>query len=666
MEPPKSGPTASRQTGSFATAILAALLFGALTALVEPPWPHIERSSFGHLILTAAHLFPLIVLSLVSRPGSAKQWLACLVASLGSVGLALHAGLSATIVESIDAGAVLSGDTALALSGIFLSTAAVPIGLLLVHRRRSAGLATYLWVPTVTGAASQALWFGLVRLVQGASGIELWFAARIIIHGALGLTAGFLFGGARIFRPLPYPSHWGGVTELLISRLPHALPIALLLTGGFVVSGILRVAAELSDTTRLVTVRLDDYFLSLTNLRRAEQAALVYPGLFSDLERSRNALLGAASFDPELTKRTGTMLQEIERKTSGSNSGSDFRDAVISVDRRLLANGEPFFLEPHTMGEGQGLFKFLFRYRVERRGRYGLEGGRSVPVIRLRRLDDILVDTPYTGLSYPGIGTVLMDHIDEVVLRSDAALFSGDALALNPDEGRFAATALRMRKERRGALENATGGALPRDALEKLAAFSDQWRGLADLTHIRQKMDVATLSAYDALTEAVALETEVHEARHALDGPLPTTLPELEELSAGPLAGPAVSEIRAYLTEIIDGPLGPGFGLSTLAKMIIGPDARANAYFFAAMVIIEGLWGEKVRRPDIVERQSAVGVSAVVMPITPDHPGWLSYSRIHGACSDLAALDAEELKARAVGLFEAFFHEEYVSIRRRR
>jgi hypothetical protein len=664
MDLPKRGPASSVQMGSPVTALLAALLFGTLTVLVEPPWSYIERSSFGYLILTAAHFFPLFVLSLRSRQGGVGLWVSTLLASVGSVALCLHAGLSHTIVENIDAGMILSPKTLLAVLEIFLSSAAVPLGLITVLRFRAPGLAAYMLIPALFAGASQAIWFGLVRLAQGPGGIELWFASRIIIQLALGLAAGFLFAGARLHRPKPYPSHWGGFTELVISKMPNALPLTILIVSALMLSGVLRVGAELGDTTRLVTVRIDDYFLSLANLRRAEDADLVYPGLFEDLARSRNALLGAASFDPELVSRTRAMLKEIESDTGPEARANRFRDAVLSVNQRLLGAGAPFFLEPHTMGEPQRLVKFLFRYKIERRGRYGLEKGGSVPMLRLRRLDDILIDTPYTGLSYPGLGTVLMDHIDDTALRAYAPLFSDAALEPNPTEGRFAATARLMRQDRRDAILRALK--IADGSMKKLAAFSKRWGQLADLTGIRAKMDVPTLSAYDALTEAIARQTEVHESRHAFDNSLPSSLTELEELSAGPLKGQAISEIRAYLTEIIDGPLGPKFGLSTLAKMIIGPDARANAYFFASVVILEGLWGEKVRRPDIVETEGEDGPHTVLMPITRNHPGWLSYSRIHGAYADLSALDSETLRARALEVFKQLFGEEYRKVKRRR
>ncbi len=663
MDPQQRGPAPLRQTNSPVNAVITAVVFGTLTALVEPPWSYIDNTTSGHLFLTLAHLFPLLVLSLLARPGSLRQWVACGVAALGSIGLGLHAGLSASIVENIDAGGVFSNATALAILEILLSTVSIPFGLLLVCRRRSPGLAIHLAVPMTTAAVSQILWFGLARIVQGASGIEYWFATRIIIHLATGMTAGFLWAGARIFRPVTYPSHWGGFAEHLFSRLPSALPLSLLLSVALLASGAMRISAELSDTSRLITLRIDDYFLSLTNLRRAQDDDLVYPELYTDLAHTRDAVLGAAAFDPELAARTREMLQQIETPPAGAEA---FRDAVLSVNRRLLAAGEPFFLEPHTMGKDEKLWKFLFRYRIERRGRYEQSGGRSIPMLRLRRLDDILIDTPYTGLSYRNLGTVLMDHIDDTTLRSHAQLFKDSALKKDPEEGRFAVTALEMRRDRRGAIEAAIAEALPAGGLQRLAAFSDRWRTLADLSRIRARMDLETLAAYDALTEAIARQTEVHEARHGLDGPLPKTLTELDELSAGPLAAAAVSEIRAYLTEIIDGPLGPKFSLSTLGEMIIGPNARANAYFFAAMVIIEGLWGEKVRRPDIVEKEGEDGARSVVMPISPDHPGWLSYSRIYGAYATLSGLDPDELRTRAVTLFERLFDEEYRHIRRRR
>jgi len=98
--------------------------------------------------------------------------------------------------------------------------------------------------------------------------------------------------------------------------------------------------------------------------------------------------------------------------------------------------------------------------------------------------------------------------------------------------------------------------------------------------------------------------------------------------------------------------------------MITDRNARANAYLFAAIVILEGLWGEKIRRPDVLEQPGEDGPRWSFAKITPKHPGWLSYSRILGACADLSALPDKDLKQRARDLFKTLFKTEYKSIKR--
>jgi hypothetical protein len=202
--------------------------------------------------------------------------------------------------------------------------------------------------------------------------------------------------------------------------------------------------------------------------------------------------------------------------------------------------------------------------------------------------------------------------------------------------------------------------------LERLSVLSEYVQPMMDLSNVRERMDASTVAAYNHLTEILALQTEVHEARHAMDDGGARIPGCLRELRAGDLSAQATSEIRAYLTEIVDGPLGPKFGLSTVGELIIGENARANAYFFAAVTILEGLWGERIRRPDLVEREGAQGTRYIFLPISVRHPGWLSYSRIYGACLDLSALSDDALRTRARELFESLFKEEYVSVERRR
>jgi len=635
--------------------------FYVLLVLADPPWPGITAAPSSYAILALAYAWPLFVLSFNAVQGPLRRWAALGIASFGSCLLCLHGGLSSAVVIDLDVGTFISLNTFKAIAGVFLGVSAIPAGLLVALGFKQKKLYTFVFLPALFGALSQLGWFGLLQLVEGQSGIHFWLWSRMLIHAVVGMVAGILVGGSQIYRPTTFQTDWGGISEMLVKRLPRALPLAILVTLGLAAAGSARIAAEHADSSRFVTSRFDDYFLSLSNLRRAHQAQLVYPGLYQDLHRSRSALLGAASFDPELIRLLKPMLKSIERGKTGKTDQRQFKRSVLAVNRRLLAGGEPYFLEPHSINDGQWPMRFVLRYRVSGRARFRIEGGGSMPVIRLRRLDDILVDTPYTGLSYEGLGTVLMDHIDDVALRSYGRLFEPGATMRNPDDGRFQITRSMIRSDRKAALKQALlkQGIWHPKTLEQLAAIGTDWRQVIDVSGARRVMDAPTLVIYDALAELLAQQTEVHEARHAFDGEWTTSLDALEALTPAGLGPSAVQEVRAYLTEIIDGPLGPRFALSTVLKMIAGPGARANAYFFAAVLILEGLWGEKIRRPDFIEIEGPNGPKQIVAPITPEHPGWLSFSRILGAHSDLRALPPEALKAKAKSLFRVLFNEEY-------
>ncbi|MCP4604744.1 MAG: hypothetical protein GY847_30190 [Proteobacteria bacterium] len=649
-------------------AVVPPLFFYVLTNLARPPWPGIDPTGFGYGILSFSLAIPLMILSVPDIPGRSRRWVALVIASFASVFLCFHAGLSANLVFDMDVGTGPNKETIKAIVGIFLAVFVIPAGLLSILGFGRKKMTVYIFVSTLAGAVSQLAWFGIIRFIEGPGGIEFWLLSRVLIHTSIGLVAGVLAGGARLYRPVAYYSTWGGLSELILGRLPHALPFCILVTLGLFAAGSARIAAEHADSGRFITMRFDDYFLSMSNLHRARSAGLVYQGLLDDLNRSRRALLGAAYFDRELAELMVPMLREIEKKSTLEAKRGAFKRSTLAVNRRLLAVGEPFFLEPHTINEKGNTLNFLLRYTVSGRTRLKLMNGSSVPMLRLRRLDDILIDTPYTGLSYKGIGTILMDHIDDVALRSYGCLFAPGATEQNPNDGGFAVTRGLIRYDRREALAHALSqrGLNDDKALERIAALSQRWSQVTDISGVRAEMDTATLAAYDALAEILARQTEIHEARHAFDGEWEGIVLELEELSAKNLSRHAASEIRAYLTEMIDGHLGPKFALSTVCKMIAGQNARANAYFFAAVAILEGMWGEKIRRPDVVERESPNGPIQMVAPITVKNPGWLSYSRIHGAYTDLRNLPSKELKQRAQFLFERLFNEEYKNISRHR
>jgi len=651
-----------------AAALVPSALLWGLAELAEPTWPGIDPGLNGYALLSLGLALPLLVLCCRPLGSSLTDWISVTLASLATAALCLHAGLSAELTTDIDGGTGPSSFTWVSAAACFLAALSIPAGLLAARRTAVERVAAQIAIPAVAGAGGQLAWFGLVRLVEGPTGLEYWLWSRVLIHALVGALAGLLAGGARLFRPAEQLASIAGPVELLLRRLPNRLAVSVVLLVGLAASGAVRVSAELSENGRFVTDRLDDYFLALSNLYRAQEEGLAYPELYDDLDRAHRALGGAADFDPELPRLLEQMCDALEEQGGGESSHGRFKAAVGAVNQRMITIGERYFIEPQALNDPARPLRFLLRYTITGSARYRLEGGGTVPMLRLRRLDAMLIDTPYTGLSYPGLGTVLMDHVDDVALRSYARLFAPRTALVREEDGRFGQTRAWLREDRRDALARALErrGLSERLPLENLAAVGRRWLHRIDIAGVRRELDTQTMAVYDALIDELARQTELHEARHAFDGDVEASIPALDELSAGRLSDPAAAEMRAHLTEIVDGPLGPRFALAKLSNLVAGEDARANAYFFAGIVVLEGLWGEPIRRPDVEEREGPDGPRHVFLPMNKDSPGWLSYSRIHGAYGDLRALPPDELRQRARELFEKLFGEEYRSISRLR
>ncbi len=630
------------------TAIVPSAFFFGLTYLAQAQWPRIDSSTTGYFLLTIAIALPL--LSMCVRPARSpwKNLAVVVIASFTAVPICLQVGLSADLVRNLDASLLPDMTTICATLGVVIASISIPIGLLLSCRLRGkGGIYSFVFITSAAGVLGQLSWFGLARLIDGPSGIEYWTLTRTLIHGATGSIAGILAGSNLLFRTPSRPSPargrgscwkpalteeqraFAGPIDRLIAGLPDAFAVTVLLFFAFLAAGTVRVIAESHDDERFITIRLDEYYLALSNLRLAKMEGLAYPDLYRDFKRSRRALKGSASFDPDLPPLLDTMLEKMEDTSNSKASGLAFKASVIAVDRHLFDESAPFFLEPHEIFERGRMIRFVLRYRIASRSRMGREDGDGVVMLRLRRMDDLLVDTPFAGISYPGIGTVLMDRIDDTALKVHGRLFTPDALLLLPDDGKFARTRAWIRGDKKSAIKKALGKP----------------------------------ATYDALADILARQTEVHEARHALDGDLDISLAEVNELRPGPLGDNTVAEIRAYLTEIIDGPLGPGYGLAVVCDLLAGKNARANAYFFSSMVIMEGLWGAPVRKPDTVMRESPDGGPVEeTLPISPENPGWLSFSRINACYTELRSLQPQELQQRARALYESLFGESYRSV----
>ncbi len=647
--------------------VIPVIVFYALTRLARPPWIGIDCDNTGYFILAVAHTLPMLILAAPARPRGPGLFGALALGAMAAVFLSLHAGLSQHVVFDLDAGGAPGRETTRAVVSIFVATLVVPIGLAVTQVKPGKRLAYYTLLPALTAILGQVLLFLGMRAFEGSTGMDLWMESQMAIHCAFGLVSGLFFGAATLYRPAAW-STLAGFTRTPRVKLPKAVVLAVLLAFSTLGVGFLRVAVETEDRARFVDSRLDAYFLALSNLRRAQLENLAYPALTTDLRRAARALQGSVSYDGELYALVPRLTDAIEDSDSTIDTKA-FQDVTMALNRRLLDLGEPYFLEPQVLVTEPLPFRYLFRYRVAGKARYRIEKGGTVPILRIRRIDEAPVDTAFTGLSYPSIGTVLMDHIDEVSLKSHGILFLPGVGEKIPSDGRFAETRRLMRLDRIVAIEAALGTkglGDNRGALKELGTVGTRWAQVVDISGARTDMSPATQAIYDALTELLARQIEVHEARHVFDGGKVRSLSELDALDAGNLAGSATSEIRAYLTEMIDGPMGPKFALTTTAGLVAGTGARGNAYFFAGIVMLETLWGEPVRREDIIERPGEHGPVVRVAPISDEHPGWLSYSRIHGAYADLRGLSDEELRERAIEAWEMLFDEEYLSITKQR
>ena len=641
-----------------------------MTTLTSPRWLSVPNRNLGVVILTIAHFIPLFSTTVLPQSGPFRRFLTLLLSTAAGISIFVHAGLSERLVANLDAGFFWSEELCLIIAELLFSIVAVPIGLWTSHVKYAKNLLPTVILTTFFGAAGQILFFILSRFIRGPTGIEFWMAVRVLIMAAVGFTAGFFAFSNAVFRPKFSSPHFGGFTELLVHKLPAALPFSALLAAALFTSGALRVIAEKNDRERLITKRFDDYFLSLSNLTRARAEGLLYPALQKSLQKNRDALLGSAAFDPILVEKLREVIEAIESPQTGSIDKIEFEKRVIAVNRCLLALGEPYFLEPHTIGSPKDRTKFVLRYRITRCGRYGTPNSPSIPMLRLRRIDDIDIDTPYAGVSYHGIGTILMDHIDEIAVTHYLPLFSRKSNLTEETAGKWKATLRLLHAD----LRNAFFNQLSKQGVshQRLTTLSEKIESISPnsmtVLTIRRELSPESTGTLDEITELVARQTEIHEARHATDNDIISgkVFETLRELTTHSLEQQTVSEIRAYLTEIIEGPLGPKFGLATVGRLVISPNARANAYFFAGITILEGLWGEKVRRPDIVEIEGEEGTREIMMPISDKHPGWLSFSRIHGAYADLSSLTDDELKRRAIKFFEMLFSTQYPSVERRR
>jgi hypothetical protein len=273
-------------------------------------------------------------------------------------------------------------------------------------------------------------------------------------------------------------------------------------------------------------------------------------------------------------------------------------------------------------------------------------GTRSVEVLRLRRLDTMNVELALFGETEKGLPVVFLDRIEASLARELPIAFGhGDAQEGWPHNDFDVAALARLRPillDRIGAaVEQAAQQLHRRDTLlEAMRArfhggrvhlnypdgfvLGEAWfRDMAPLarldrpggplvldTDLKQVARAdealrsgATAQALAAAVDLMALSTEAHETRHALDdadtlGPPPPALFASMQHSEFQFVGLADQELRAYLGELHDSPAPACLSLAKMMRGLYGQGARRNPHFYATWTIVHELDRDPDRKPN--------------------------------------------------------------------
>jgi hypothetical protein len=305
--------------------------------------------------------------------------------------------------------------------------------------------------------------------------------------------------------------------------------------------------------------------------------------------------------------------------------------SVRAVNQALAEAGLPYFLNTYPIGDRP----FVLSYALDARAAWHV-GNRSVDVLRLRRLDTLNVELGLFGSTEGGLPVVMLDRI-EAMLTTELPAMYGQGAAARSDRNAFDRAAL---DRTRVALEARVGPGLATAAaaLGERARLVEQMRtrlhggdvhlalpdgfvlgddwferiepearldrpggplvldtDLREVAKADKKLrDGAVATSLRAAVDVMALTTEAHEARHALDeiepvGPPPPALFEVMPDSSTAMIGMADKELRAILGELHDAALPACVALAAVARNVHGKWARRNPHFFATLVILRQL-----------------------------------------------------------------------------
>lgn len=303
-----------------------------------------------------------------------------------------------------------------------------------------------------------------------------------------------------------------------------------------------------------------------------------------------------------------------------------FREAVKAVNAAAAAAGLTYWVDaPRTAGK-----QWVTTYDVLGRSRWTLDQGASTNVLRVRRLDRVNLEMAFLGHADGSEPVVLFDRVESELLdlMKDAYDTVGRAGTVesasrgawrtamqdvaDPDALAEAWKLLEARTQRFRELLVGNGRRVELEAPERIE-WGDEWldtlEPYADLhrpdgplimpgpLRLLREADRAlrrgpAREALEKVLAVMALSTEAHEARHALEPFGDREVPPIVLEEAGDddlrFARSAANEATAYLGQLYASDR-PCQVLSVLAQRAAGDQARATPHHYAARAILRAL-----------------------------------------------------------------------------
>jgi hypothetical protein len=361
----------------------------------------------------------------------------------------------------------------------------------------------------------------------------------------------------------------------------------------------------------------------------------------------------------------------------------DVPDRIAQVNRAAWEAKLPYWLDAQTV-KGRPV---LLSYRVEGVATWRSEE-KQVEVLRLRRLDNLNVELGLLGQSSSNGPLIFLDRIEDELVeelsktpgtRKDGIEIETDKLLLSVgpklDARDMAALTLvlRERRARFEAMENRMRVTVPRpsglvwsdawfSSLEPLTKFV-RGRGPlvfdSDVRAVRQANQAVDRPSFQRLMAALidlrAETVEAHEARHAIEEPIPTLPWFLQRHGNLVFADQINKELRAYLGELRDAPRGPCLSLVGLIRAAYASKARATPHFFAGKIIARSLGAANQ-----VEAKGPGDDRASPGPLDEAFPDIEPAAFLRAQC----AAPIPEARARVAKLWREFYEQDMPTLTR--